>query len=93
MGPTLGIEEIVLLDPSTLATWTSRTVQSKRYTSTGGGVVAHEFFRSRWSSPHPYANLQPRLERRFMPFVTAWDSGLARPVSSLRAPGRRIARG
>ena len=47
MGPTLGIEEeFVLLDPSTLATVDIAHGAVEALASTGGGVVAHEFFRS-----------------------------------------------
>ncbi|HWI31822.1 MAG TPA: YbdK family carboxylate-amine ligase [Microbacterium sp.] len=47
MGPTLGIEEeFVLLDPSTLQTVDIADGAVHALAAAGGGIVAHEFFRS-----------------------------------------------
>ena len=47
MGRTLGIEEeFVLLDPATLQTVDIAHGAVEELASTGGGIVAHEFFRS-----------------------------------------------
>ena len=47
MGPTLGIEEeFVLLDPASLQTVDIAHGAVEELASTGGGIVAHEFFRS-----------------------------------------------
>jgi carboxylate-amine ligase len=47
MGPTLGIEEeFVLLDPATLQTMDIAHDAVSALAATGGGIVAHEFFRS-----------------------------------------------
>ena len=95
MSLTLGIEEeFVLLDPATLQTVDIAHGAVEALASTGGGIVAHEFFRSQVEFATPVCESASDAREAIHAFRDdlgewAWQAGAIAAGTGLRtAPGR-----